>query len=200
VDIARVTCDGCGAALEVGERARFATCKYCGAKLEIKHTESAVFTEVLERIDKNTAGMAEDLDAIRREQEIARLDREWQLERAGFLQRDKHGNLHEPSTTGGMVGAFIGGGFGLLWTIMAIAMTGSAPAEGPFVVAKVIFPLFGILFTIGAVVAGIKGASAAGQFEQAQSAYQRKRAALVAEGKAVAAAATGTETAGSVEQ
>jgi hypothetical protein len=143
------------------------------------HTESAVFSEVLDRIDRNTAGMAEDLEAIRREQEIQRLDREWALQRACFMQRDKHGNLHEPSTTGGMLGAFLGGGFGLLWTIMAFAMTSAAPSEGPFIVAKLIFPLFGIIFTIGAILTGIKSTTAAAQYEEAQKQYHGRRSSLM---------------------
>jgi hypothetical protein len=179
VEITKIACNGCGAALEVSEAARFATCRFCGASLEIKRTGSAVFTEVLDRIDRNTASMAEDLGAIRREQEIERLDREWALERNGFMTRDKQGNLHEPSTGGGMIGAFVGGGFGVLWTIFAVALTSAAPSFGPFAVAKIIFPLFGVVFTIGAISLGIKSASSASQFQEAQQRYQQRRAELV---------------------
>lgn len=51
---------------------------------------------------------------------------------------------------------FIMAGFGMLWTILAIAITSSAPSEGPFIVAKIIFPAFGILFIISALFVGKK--------------------------------------------
>lgn len=179
MEITKVSCNGCGASLEISPGARFVTCRFCGASLAVKQTASAIFTEVLERIDQNTASMAQDLGAIRREQEIERLDREWALERNGFMTRDKQGNLHEPSTGGGMLGAFLGGGFGVLWTIFAIAITSTAPNIGPLVVAKVIFPLFGVVFTIGAIATGLKSAGSASQFQEAQQRYHRRRAELV---------------------
>ena len=179
MDLTQVSCNGCGAALQIPANARFVTCRYCGANLEIKHTDSAVYTETLNRIDQRTAEMAEDLGAIRRAQEIERLDREWALERNGFMTRDKQGNLREPSATAGMLGAFIGGAFGLLWTIMACAITGSAPAQGPFIIAKVIFPLFGIVFTVGAIMTGVKSSGSAAQFREAEQRYQQRRADLM---------------------
>ncbi len=43
--------------------------------------------------------------------------------------------------------------FGVLWTILAIAITSGAPDDGPFVVAKIVFPLFGVLFVLMALFA-----------------------------------------------
>lgn len=45
-------------------------------------------------------------------------------------------------------------GFGVLWTIMAIAITAQGPDEGPFIVAKYVFPAFGVLFILGALLGG----------------------------------------------
>lgn len=44
----------------------------------------------------------------------------------------------------------IAGGFGILWTILAISIT----AESPWPVVKIILPGFGILFTIAAFLGG----------------------------------------------
>ena len=49
-----------------------------------------------------------------------------------------------------IVARIIAGGFGILWTILAISIT----AESPWPVAKIIFPGFGILFTIVAFLGG----------------------------------------------
>jgi len=44
----KVDCNACGTALSVEETTHFATCGKCAARLEIKRSESAVFTEVLD--------------------------------------------------------------------------------------------------------------------------------------------------------
>lgn len=49
---------------------------------------------------------------------------------------------------------WIAAAFGGLWTILAIAITSAAPNEFPFIVAKFVFPLFGVLFIIAALTGG----------------------------------------------
>ena len=71
--------------------------------------------------------------------------------------------------------AIVGGAFGVLWTIMAIAITGGAPDVGPFSVAKVIFPLFGILFTGAAIVFGVYCNVRAKKYQEAYEAYRQRR-------------------------
>lgn len=44
----KVDCNACGTALTVEETTHFATCGKCAARLEIKRSETAVFTEVLD--------------------------------------------------------------------------------------------------------------------------------------------------------
>src|SRR5262249_24765837 len=84
--------------------------------------------------------LADQLAEVRYQNELARVDREWETERQKYFVTDRYGRRQVP-TSGMGIGMAIGGGiFGVLWTVMAIAITGSAPAEGPFVVAKVVFP------------------------------------------------------------
>lgn len=49
-----LTCDKCGAPLEVGEKVRFFTCAFCGSRLAMHHAGGAVYTEALGRIDEKT--------------------------------------------------------------------------------------------------------------------------------------------------
>jgi LSD1 subclass zinc finger protein len=178
MELTPVTCNGCGAALQVPEGARFVTCRYCNASLEIKRTESTVYTETLQRIDQRTAEMAEDLGAIRQEHEIERLDREWALRRAGFMKHGKDGSTSEPTIVAGVMSIVIGGGFGLFWTVLAFAITSRGVgigAPGPVM----IFPLFGVLFIAGAVVMGLVTISRAMRFKQEQQNYQRQREEMV---------------------
>ena len=131
MDITTVSCNKCGAALQIAGTARFVTCRYCGAQLEVKRTESTISTEVLDRIDQRTADMAEDLDAIRRETQLERLDREWALRRDSLMSRDKYGRTRTPSVAGGLVMMLVTGGFGVFWTILA-ASHGAAGILPPF--------------------------------------------------------------------
>jgi LSD1 subclass zinc finger protein len=174
MELTRVSCYGCGAALQVPEGARFVTCRYCNASLEIKRNETTIYTETLERIDQRTAEMAEDLDAIRHEHEIERLDREWALRRAGFMTRSKDGTSSEPSMVGGILAMVIGGGFGLFWTVTAFSITSRGMAMGA-PGGMSIFPLFGVVFIVAAIVSGLTMMSKAMRFQQAQRDYQRQR-------------------------
>jgi hypothetical protein len=107
--------------------------------------------------------------------ELERLDREWQLERQQYLITDRYGRSLIPTAGMGLATAILGGLFGTFWTIMAVSLTGAAPEFGPFAVAKVIFPLFGVLFTAAAVGFGIYAYRRARQYQEAFEAYRARR-------------------------
>jgi hypothetical protein len=50
-----------------------------------------------------------------------------------------------------MSGKWFQAGFGVLWIVMAVGITQSMPDHRPFSIAKVVFPLFGLLFVIRAI-------------------------------------------------
>ncbi|MEI8196841.1 MAG: hypothetical protein WCI73_13155 [Phycisphaerae bacterium] len=185
MDLTPVACNHCGASLQVPPTARFVTCRYCNSQLEIKRTESTITTEVLQQINQNTASMAEDLHALRRETEIERLDREWNQTQAALLIKDKDGHVSTPTATGGIIGSVIMGGFGLFWTIIAFAITAPdshfPPGFGPPPIIHIIFPLFGVLFIVGAIIMGIKTAAAASRFEEQKGQYQARRRQLLSQ-------------------
>ena len=78
MELESLSCNKCGASLEVPPTAKYATCRHCRSQLVVKRTGSAVYTEVLNRIDTRTERMAEDLEALRLQSELDRLDREWE--------------------------------------------------------------------------------------------------------------------------
>jgi len=159
-----ITCNHCGAPLEVSAGARFATCAHCGSRLAIHRTPSAAYTEVMEQIGQHTERMAESLDTIRLQNELERLDREWQMERETLLVRSKNGSTSEPSAAGGMIGAGIAAVFGVFWTIGAASM--GAPA---FMV------LFGMIFVALAIFGGVSAVTGAQKYSDTEEAYRRKR-------------------------
>lgn len=122
--------------------------------------------------------LSEHLAEVRHQNELARVDREWEMERQKYFITDRYGRRHIPTSGMGIGIAAVGGIFGLLWTIMAISITGSGPADGPFGVARVVFPLFGVVLIVGAIGYGIYCYSRAQEYEKALAAYQSRRRAI----------------------
>src|SRR5712692_1011574 len=79
----------------------------------------------------------EQIAAVRYETELARLDREWEMERQQYLIRNQYGIRQLPTTGIGIAMAGVGGVFGTLWTIVAFAITRSAPDVGPFPIVNI---------------------------------------------------------------
>jgi hypothetical protein len=136
-----------------------------------KSPEPATNAEVSENL-------AAQLAEVRYQNELARIDREWEIEKEQYMVSDKHGRRHIPTQGEGLMGAIIIGAFGTFWTIMAFGITSGAPDEGPFAIVKIFFPLFGIAFTILGIYHGIHAYNKAEAHNQAFAAYQRRRAAV----------------------
>src|SRR5262245_30947289 len=110
-----VICNHCGAALDVPPGTRFATCSYCGRKLQIHHTGSAIYTEVLDSIEQRTQQMANDIQTLKRQNELEALDRQWAEQRAQFMVRSRSGRTSEPSAFGSVIGGVVAAVFGVIW-------------------------------------------------------------------------------------
>src|SRR5690349_5115522 len=89
--VTSVVCNHCGAPLEMQADTRFITCTYCGAKLQLHRSPTSIYTEVLESLDQRTQQMAQDLDVIKRQNELERLDREWMMQRESMMITGKNG-------------------------------------------------------------------------------------------------------------
>lgn len=91
-----LNCNECGASIEVSEQAKFVTCGFCSTRLRVQHTDTSAFTEALEE-------MASDLDEIRRDVAITRLDQEWMQERQKHLVQNSDGSTSAPTIGSGIV-------------------------------------------------------------------------------------------------
>jgi len=96
MELLTLACNHCGAPLEVGAQTRFVTCRHCSRQLAVKHTDNSAFTEVLEKMAGQTEAMAEDLRAIRAQNEIEQLDREWSAEAEQYMEAGKDGGVSRP--------------------------------------------------------------------------------------------------------
>jgi DNA-directed RNA polymerase subunit RPC12/RpoP len=161
VKIVSVTCNHCGAPLEIGESTRFTTCGHCGSRLAVHETASARFTELVQEV-------AGGLETIRLQNELERVDREWGMEQAKLAVPAENGGSSPPSVIGGLFGLIVGGGFSIVW-IVAVAKMG-----GPWFMV-----LFGVVFLVGIVLISLRSISNAGQLVQRRARYEGRRAALV---------------------
>ena len=94
------------------------------------------------------------------------------------MVRDKNGRTHVPNEGAAVVGGIIAVGFGILWTAMAFGITSVMPPEGPFGVARIIFPAFGILFIFAGAFAAATTKQKAGRYKAALRRYEDERRQL----------------------
>lgn len=165
-----VSCNKCGAPLEVGAGTNFVTCAHCGSRLAVKRTGSSLFTEMMEQLDQKTDAMARQLAELRHHAELERIDREWEQERRQYLTTTKDGQTHEPNAIGAVVMGVVVIGFGLLFSVTSGSM------GAPF-----FFPVVGLFFCGLGVYLIVMGPKQAQRFRAAQEAYRRRRAAVSVE-------------------
>jgi len=164
MELVPVNCNGCGAALDVGPETRFVTCVQCGARLAVKRSETAAYTEALEELDKKTDAIVEQLAEIRLQNEIERIDREWEQERDRYMISHKNGTKTEPNATMGIVMAIGAGLFVLVWIGFAASM--GAPGE---------FLCFGCVFVVVVALMGVTQVNKAKEYESAYARYRKRR-------------------------
>lgn len=119
--------------------------------------------------------LANQLAEVKHQNELAQIDREWEIERQKYLIWGRYGSAYVPTAGMGIGAAVVGGVFGLFWTIMAMSITSGGPDFGAFSVAKVFFPLFGVVFTVAAIGYGMYVYSRAQKYQDAFAAYKARR-------------------------
>ncbi|HEX8916619.1 MAG TPA: hypothetical protein VF796_29985 [Humisphaera sp.] len=166
--VVSVACNHCGATLDVGGDTRFVTCQYCGSRLAVHRTGSAAYTEVLDELRQATRRLSDDVGTIKLQNELEALDREWAMRRDELMVDDGKGRRSVPTRVGATVAGAATVVFGVFWTVMAANME-----AGP------IFFVFGVGFTLLGIVSAMRSATKAGEYEQAEQAYRRRRAELI---------------------
>lgn len=96
VKLSRVACQSCGADLEVDESVRYLTCRYCGSRLEVCHQPSAIYTKLLERVERTQRSAERELRLIRLERKLQRLDGQWKSFEQSVSTRARDGSLTPP--------------------------------------------------------------------------------------------------------
>ena len=73
--ILSLTCNHCGAPLEVPAKARFVTCTFCSSRLKITQEGNAAFTELLETLQDTTREIQEDIQTIKNQSFVGGISR-----------------------------------------------------------------------------------------------------------------------------
>lgn len=168
--VTKVCCQGCGADLQIDESIRYVTCNYCHCRLEVVHDATVTHTRQLDKIERTTEQLASNLKVIELQNDLERLDREWDNQRESLLVRNKHGHVSEPSSVGSLAGGMIAVVFGIFWVSMASSH--GAPA---------FFPLFGFVFIGIAVFTMVSGTAKAGAYKNQRGVYEIQRQRLVSQ-------------------
>ena len=168
-----VRCQHCGAPLQIGDDLRFITCTYCKASLEVVRDDSTVHTRVLDEIRENTTVTREKLEVLDLQNEIERVDREWEMAREGFVVHGKNGSRSMPSTggavTGMIVGCIVGG--------LMLAMMSSSPI--PSSSAGSFFLLVPMIMIVLSLIGGFSGLAKAERYKAAEADHLSKRQILL---------------------
>lgn len=169
MEVTSVNCNNCGAPLEVGAGANFATCRHCGSHLAIRRTASAAYTELLGELDRKTDAIASKVEVLLRQNELEQIDREWEEERKRYLSKDKHGEYHEPTAAGAAFMAVVVGVIGLI-----IAASTARETSGGGAVCT------GVVAVAVAAMVGLHGMQKAREYEGAKARHHQRRAAAAA--------------------
>jgi hypothetical protein len=166
--VTKVCCQGCGADLQIDESIRYVTCNYCHTRLEVVHDQTVTHTRQLDKIERNTARMADNLKVIELQNDLERLDREWENRRRNLMVKGKDGHLSEPSSAGAVLVGIISVGFGIFF--ISATMDSRAPA---------LFPTVGFGIVVFAIVGMVRGKNKATAFRTGSARYHGERRRLV---------------------
>ncbi|MEQ8819096.1 MAG: zinc ribbon domain-containing protein [Sumerlaeia bacterium] len=174
-----LTCNHCGAPLDVAENANFVTCGHCGSRLKIERTESSYSTSVLESIDRRTQDIQEDIEVLHLQNDLERLDREWEHERESLLMYDKHGRAHEPSKATTIAQAI----FGVVFLVVAFTLVTGGNAFRTFgsALPSMLFMVVAAIVVLGLVAGLFRSFGKAGHYATRQSDYHARRHRLLAQ-------------------
>lgn len=115
------------------------------------------------------------LAELKAQNEIAQLDRAWELERQNYMVQGRYGNSYIPTEGSSLIGGVILATVGVVWTMFAFALTGF----GQLGLISLAFPGFGICFVLFGVGMSIHSFWKAGQYKEAYARYQQQRQELI---------------------
>lgn len=158
----RVSCQGCGAALEVHDLARYSTCAYCATKSEVVHETGAMQAQALEILERHNRRLSAEVNEHRLRNELLLLDQSWKALRQSWMEPDGRGGYYDPGLVGGVLSsvAIVGG---------ALLFAATASEMAPISVAGPLLVLGGIWGLTGCIRKGMEHEKMTRQYDQRRS-------------------------------
>ncbi len=177
-----VTCNHCGAPLDVPGSTKYLTCNHCGSRLLLKRTSSASYTEVLDNIARETDSLKKEVRHLRVQNELERLDREWGMERERFRVRTRDGRSYIPGEQSGAAHAakilalivFLGFFLAIGSTIARGASMSGAPSG--FAMGPILIMVSAVLVVVSSI---ISSSSKRAGYRSARQRYRTRRGGIV---------------------
>ena len=127
--------------------------------------------------------LEDQLAQVRFQNELARIDREWDIERRQYQIVGRYGRIFTPTIGTGIATAVAGTLFGLIWTFIALMVVDAAKETGfvseTFSSISTVLPIVGILMIGIALWRGLYCALLAHNHKVALRKYQQRRLAVV---------------------
>ncbi len=175
----KIACNACGAPLRVLASTQFALCNHCGGQLHIERTESTISTTIMNRLTTKTEELSDRLDSLTSQNEVAELDRDWEVERKKYLVAvGKHGHTVVPTKIGSIVAAMFAVALGTVWITFTSVVASVMVTSSLLALPVIVFPLAGLAILVGGIQSGIAGVKNAEDYKRAEAQYHRRRAEL----------------------
>jgi hypothetical protein len=149
------------------------------SEAEFQEAASALFSHELGSSEParthNATGQGSDIQYTT---ELARIDSEWQRDERYYLVRSVYRRRVVPTTTMAGYLIFVGGGIGVLWVMLTVALLRSIPAAGPLAQMRMFFPLLGVVYTVFVVGYGLYCYRRARLYQERYQAYRARRQSI----------------------
>lgn len=173
--VEKLSCNACGAPLEIPASANFVTCKHCSTQLSVRRTEDVSYTEQINRLADRTDELSEQVQNLTIQNEIAALDRDWESTRQRFMIANKEGVRRVPTQAGAIVSGVAACIFGVIWLVV----TSNISAGGGFGGPVGLLPVAGVVLICFGVGASAVAWNKAIAYQRAEERYKRRRRELL---------------------
>lgn len=171
----KLSCNACGAPLEIPGSANFVTCKHCSTQLSVCRTEDVSYTEQINRLADRTDELSQQVENLTIQNEIAALDRDWESTRQQLMISNKEGVRRVPTQAGAIVSGVAACMFGVIWLLVTSNMLAGGGFGGP----AGLLPMAGVVFICVGVGSSAVAWNKAIAYQRAEEQYQRRRRELL---------------------
>ncbi len=169
-----LTCNNCGAPIEVPEETKFFTCSHCESRLAVHRSGNAVYTDVLDALQQRAIQIATDMEVLKVQDKLGRLDRQWGADREK-LGGGQHGYIRVPTVANAVAVRTVLAAGGILVIVLSLLCTSSSLLSGN----AAGLAMLGVFLIFAGLLAGHYGVEKADEYQRKKRIWQRRRGELL---------------------